>query len=860
MATVSGGVAPLSYAWDTAGSGTFTAGGASTSATYATAGNYTAKVRVTDSATPAHTQILTQTVSVTQACVKTLDFGLAEVTTSGCLARVGGSNPAQYTTTSAINVNGIPVPPAPPLTHYTITLPGGSVPGGEVSLGTTGITVGGFTAFRGAVDWKLPAGAKGDEKQIAMLSVPQGTKLKGLSIGGSIALKLGFRNDGSHYATFVLNVDLPDIFKSGPEKQSGGVSGTGALRVDLQGVHYDGLRLEAHNVWVGKLQVQQVCFSFVAGGSQAVAACPVPSLEGKPFLQCNDNNNLDRWDGNAVLILPTASKPRLALFGGVAGGRLSKLGGFVDNLGTSLPIAQGVYLTRIGVGLCVYPPPFKLRGDVGVSALPIGGKSTLTINGSFLYTDSFGPDPWSLQLSGNMSVYDRQVGSGTLTIRPTGSIDFGLNTSLNLFSVVSIDGRVVGWVETSRHAFNIDGNVRACLRSLCASATAVLSSVGLAGCLDLGHIVYYVLVRNSDFHWYTPWRVHWERREILLKAGFGYRWHASGVSLFGGSCDMGSFSARRSSIARAAAGGFTVHIAPGTQATAVRIAGGRGAPKVIVTEPDGTKIASPRSGGAESSPGHFVLVENPSDKSTSLLLINPAPGAWSISSAGTGPQVTGVQTAPFLSPPDITGTVVASGRAGGHIASLAYAVPAGDSISLVERGAREEHTITSRVAGRACPGPSRPGGEPLRCAEIRFQPAFGPAGTRELFALVTHNGVPVLTLPVASFQVGAPALPSRPGRLQLVRRNGGVVVAWSPSAAATGYTVSVTLSDGRMLGLTPAGRCRGVLVRGVSASLAVSAEVAGLRPDLVSGSFVRIRLAAGRARAGAGGALPRGIC
>jgi hypothetical protein len=387
----------------------------------------------------------------------------------------------------------------------------------------------------------------------------------------------------------------------------------------------------------------------------------------------------------------------------------------------------------------------------------------------------------------------------------------------------------------------------------------VLSSVGLAGCLDLGHIVYYVLVRNSDFHWYTPWRVHWERREILLKAGFGYRWHASGVSLFGGSCDMGSFSARRSSIARAAAGGFTVQIAPGTQATAVRIAGAGGAPKVVVTEPNGAKITSPRTGGAESS-GRYVLVENPSDKSTSLLLINPAPGVWSVASAGTGPRVIGVQTAPFVSPPDITGTVVASGRNGMHIASLAYALPAGDTISLVERGARDEHTISSRIAGQACPGPSRPGGEPLRCAEIRFQPAFGPAGTRELFALVTHNGVPVVTLPVAGFHVGAPALPSRPARLQILRRSGGVVVAWSPSAAATGYTVSVTLADGRMLGLSPAGRCRGVLIRGVSASLAVSAEVAGLRPDLVSGSFVRIRLAATRARAGAGGALPRAIC
>jgi hypothetical protein len=143
---------------------------------------------------------------------------------------------------------------------------------------------------------------------------------------------------------------------------------------------------------------------------------------------------------------------------------------------------------------------------------------------------------------------------------------------------------------------------------------------------------------------------------------------------------------------------------------------------------------------------------------------------------------------------------------------------------------------------------------------VTFTPAFGPAGRRTILAVVTRDGIPVQTVTVASFTTRAPALPKRAGRLQLVRRSGGIVIAWSRVAGATSYTTSITLGDGRKLGRTVAGRCRGVLFRGVASSVAASAEVAGLRPDLVSGPFGTLKLSASASHAGAAGRLPGPIC
>jgi hypothetical protein len=83
--------------------------------------------------------------------------------------------------------------------------------------------------------------------------------------------------------------------------------------------------------------------------------------------------------------------------------------------------------------------------------------------------------------------------------------------------------------------------------------------------------------------------------------------------------------------------------------------------------------------------------------------------------------------------------------------------------------------------------------------------------------MARDNGLPITTFAIASFHVGPPALPSKPGRLQLVRRGGDVVVDWSGANSTTAYTVSVELTDGRMFGLTPGRGCRGALLRAVAA-------------------------------------------
>ena len=161
---------------------------------------------------------------------------------------------------------------------------------------------------------------------------------------------------------------------------------------------------------------------------------------------------------------------------------------------------------------------------------------------------------------------------------------------------------------------------------------------------------------------------------------------------------------------------------------------------------------------------------------------------------------------------------------------MSYALQPGDSLSLEERGPGIDHAIANDVQGRSCPAPQRPGGERTVCAELEFTPALGPGGRREVLAVVTHGGIPVTRVPIASFTVEFP-MPTKPSHLQLIRQGSNVVVDWSRVAHQSDHTLSVTLSDGREFGDTPGPNCRGFLLRGVGADVGVAVEVAGQSRD-----------------------------
>jgi PKD domain-containing protein len=854
-ANAGGGYGSLSYAWDTDGDGFDDGNGASVSATFSSPGPHETRVQVTDSASPAHQVVAAKTVTAGPACTQKAAFGIVEITTQGCLRQVGSGADSRFETTDAVKVNGIPLAAPGGGRKFVATLPSARQPGGGIALANTRIKLGELTVFSGDINWNLPAGGQGDEKQVAVLGVPSSAELFGLPVTGTVAFKLGFDNAGRHYATFPLNVALPSIFKGGPAQGAGGITGDAAVRVDESGPKFDGLKLEVNNAWIGKLKVEKVCLSFVPAFSQAVETCEAPELDGQPYITCPSNVNVDRWDGAAVIELPTPSRTRLAMFGGLAGGKLSKLGGFVDNLGTSLPITESVFVNRIGIGLCI-GPPIQLRGDVGIAFLPPPGvKEVLAINGYFKYTDAFQSSPWSLELGGSVEVFDYLLGTGRIILRPNGSIDAGVNTSINLAGVVSLNGGVNGWLEIPTRRFNFDGSLRGCLVSLCAQADGVFSNVGVAGCVDAGRIVWWELVKDRNWSSWFWWRLHWERREIQLKAGFGYSWASNRVSLFGGSCYLQSYRATRLLPTRAAGAASGVRIPSGTPATALRIIGKNGPPKVTITGPDGTKIVSPADAASAERPGKWMLVENSSDGSTSVLLVNPAAGLWAVD----GPDVASVETAGFQQPPSVTGAVTL--RGGRREVHVAYSLPPKAKLSLVERGRGTQRTLARRVRGRACPGDSSgPGGQRMLCARVRFKPMFGPGGKRRILAVINRGGMPVDVIPVASYKAPKPKLPKRPGRLRLVRKGNAVIAAWSRPAGSIETIAYARLRDGRRLSFDLARRCTALRIGSVRRNVSVTLQAYGVRQDMEGGKVATVTLKAKRSRAGSRGGLPRRVC
>jgi hypothetical protein len=204
---------------------------------------------------------------------------------------------------------------------------------------------------------------------------------------------------------------------------------------------------------------------------------------------------------------------------------------------------------------------------------------------------------------------------------------------------------------------------------------------------------------------------------------------------------------------------------------------------------------------------------------------------------------------------------------------VAYAVPVGTSVRLVERGKGINHTIAAHLRGRRCAGlpRMRPGtDEKILCANIRFRPSHGPGGKREVQAVVTRGAIPLLQKNIASFRAPRQTLPSRVGKLRARRRHGSLVVAFRGSHGASRYSVSAKLADGRELAFDLGGdaaRCvsqvsrSGSLLRSRSRECATTSRWAARgrsRSGPISGQLPAPRRSGARARSAPDAALGNG--
>ena len=83
------------------------------------------------------------------------------------------------------------------------------------------------------------------------------------------------------------------------------------------------------------------------------------------------------------------------MWGGLSDGKFGHAGAFVDRLGTAVPLAPGVFLDRVALGVCVNPPPLKVKGEVGIGFGPdYNGAKAIGLNGWFQYT---GGSAWLIE-------------------------------------------------------------------------------------------------------------------------------------------------------------------------------------------------------------------------------------------------------------------------------------------------------------------------------------------------------------------------------------------------------------------------------------------------------------------------------
>lgn len=809
-------------------------------------GKHTVEVRATDAAgnTDASPAKRTFTVLV---CDREVRFGLIEAL-GECMANVGTTDAPVWESTQPIKVNGLRLPVVGG-SKIVLTGPTPDRKGGALAVEDIKIEIAGIKLYQGGFSWDLPEGGAGEEKEFKKIDLSgAGQKLFGMKVEGFAALRLRrpAQAGGAYKTIFQLHIALPEVFKSGPQGGAGGVTGDVAINIDNEGVHLDGLKIQISNAYIGKLGVKSVCLSFAAAGSSAVAPCQAPSIGGGkpgPYIECRSDNQEDRWDGAIAIVLPTASKTELGLWGGLRGGRLSHAGAYVDNLGTMVPLAPGVFLESVRLGVCLEPPPFKVKGGAGISFGPsVGGKSAVRLDGDIEYSDAYGNQPWYIRADGRLRLFDKQVASAFFRYEGSGMIDFGFEAGLS-FGPAHIEGSVNGWIETrSPSRFNVEGRVEVCVDNLaCARGEAVFSTIGAAGCISVSIVKIPMLVKDRDWKWYAPWRMHWEMVPIKVEGGAGYTWQTKKLNLMLASCGIGKWV-----LARPSQGGglLLVPVPADMPAFTVRLHGKDAPPKADLVGPDGRRIPMSGDGGALVDGSHMIAT-NPEDNTTSIMVAKPAAGEWKIEPHADSSEITDVARA--YSEPEPTLGAGVGGK--GHKRTLGYAFAPnpGQKITFIERGKRAKHVLGVARAGRC---EEQAGGiesdRGMACGQLKFTPGRGGAGKREIVAVIEQDGMPRGEQVVATYTAPKDRLPAKPRLLRARRSGNAVLVRWAAVPGAQGYAAAVTTSDGRKLSFSPETASKPIRISGVGRDTTVRVALRALRTDGVVGKASTLRVKATR--------------
>lgn len=550
---------------------------------------------------------------------------------------------------------------------------------------------------------------------------------------GSTLLK-GFPIEGS-IDVFLTpdNVCIPVAL--GLPRAFGGIRGDAVLRADNdRGLHLDTLAIAVKQAFIGPVLLEDLLISYTASS--------------------------DEWVGRAQLGLPPQpGGAKLAAGVRFAGGafREGSLRLTFPKPGLPLDPFAASYLSHVSGDFSI--DPLTLAVGAGIGVVPTGPIYAFEVDGRL--TAVF-RDPVTFTFDGTGKLFDFPVATTRVVVRTDGFASARGEVSLGLPGV-SVRGGLDAFADLRSRSFGGDVRGEVCIAGICpARGEAVLSSRGIGACVTQ-----------------------------IVDYGFGYRWGApiTSVDVMFGSCDLAPYrvtapagAARASGDgagrpgARAAADG-SVTVSGGTPLLSLKVTGAGGAPSVVLVAPSGERIVP----SAEATAGQPAYARAVGELSATYVAVQrPATGTWRVEADPAGPAIAEIAQAANLPAPRASGSVGGRSRA----RTLRYRVTTGNGLTttFVERWSGGQRTLGS-ARGKA--------------GTLRFAPAPGPAGRREVVALVARDGVPRLERTVATYAAPPPARPAKVRGLRVAHGARAATIRWRGATGARTYAVRVETADGR---------------------------------------------------------------
>ena len=467
----------------------------------------------------------------------------------------------------------------------------------------------------------------------------------------------------------------------------------------------------------------------------------------------------EQWTGHATLYVPGGS-PYFKIYADVEFDHGDfTMGSFDAGFGfPGIPIYTDTYFTGFSGGFDIHPDKRVFYGSADFGAIPTGDEYGIGVNGAVKVT-FYNNGPVKVDVTGTGTVEGEQIASGELIFQTDGVFVVTGNVDINAADVAEFTASINANVDLPSKEFSasLTGELKVFKLDLF-SAGGVISSKGAGACVSYGP----------------------------LYAGFTYTWGGSADPILGTSCDFSQFvlapvDLQPDAVTGHAAPGSSVTIAPRTDSTDIVVTGSGGPPSVVLVDPRGQTVV-PAALGAEDGTAPAVAAQNPDSSQTVVLLRSPRAGRWQVEPAAGSPAITQIASARGFPKPKITTSV--SGTAAHRVLHYRSNVGQGLTTTFSEHSGGAYQTIGTTA---------RPHGT------LAFTPATGPAGRRQIVAVISAGGLPRERIVVGHYRAPAPARPGAVGGLKVSEHGTAFHVRFGTAAGASHYVVHAIGDDGRHL-------------------------------------------------------------